>query len=372
MKQENEKKIKTPEVKNEQVNPTPPAQEQPVANTSTPAAEAAPSGSETNANPAPATTPVENHQPKIQEEVIYNIKEDKGGNIFGVIFFFAIIFAALYFLPTISSTLGKYIPWIKTIRINQPAPTVEKKPEEKEEKENKEKLYDLNGFVSDAGIDNLQLGNFVKDNNTGENKLSFYILNNGDEPFIFNDNTKFFIDLYDDEKYVSSALVYSYKDIGPKESIDFSVIISANSYNKANKFKIVRKNKNEYKAINITKQEGEYKKLTCTYGNNTIEYFFIDKYLEVINDNFTENRSNLNYAQDIEKYRNEGQRFNDIKGIDYNVIESNEGFNVKTRVELQNINDVDLKKLAIYKYFSYHKENKVVSFEMTSLGYDCN
>ena len=327
-------------------------------------------------NPTPVAeiteAPVEPSKPKIQDEVIYKIKEDKGGNLFGVILFFAIMFAALYYLPTISEIASEYIPGISKIKKNKPIGQNETPDQKEPTEEQDDGLMDLNGFVSNAGIDNLLLGNFVKDNKNGLNKLTFYILNDGNDVFIFNDNTKFYIDLYQDNTYLSSALVYSYKNISSKESIDFSVTLPIETYKRANKFKIVRKNKSDYPSITITNQEGEYKKLECRLNNNIIDYYFIDNFLEVINDTYTESITNPNYNQDLEKYRNEANKFSAIPSIDYNLIESTEGFNVKTRVDLKDINDSDLNKLAIYKYFAYHKEDKVVSFEMTSLGYDCS
>ena len=383
MNQENEKQISNPDVNKEQTiesssnteNTNLDSQERPapIRAESAQIVETSPTASSVMPE-EPTEAPIDNHQPKIQDEVLFNIKEEKDGSILGVLFFFIVIFIALYFLPTISNELSKFIPWINNTSETQTAKKTSEEPKESEKttEQKKEVLYDLNGFVSNAGIDDLQLGNFVKDNNTGVNKLNFYILNNGDNVFIFNDNTKFFIDLYEGEKYLSSALVYSYKDIGPKESIDFSVTLLGETYKKANKFKIVRKNRNEYNTVNLSKQEGEYKILTCTLNNNTIEYLFIDNYLEVINDNYTENRDNPNYDQDIANYRNEGTKYDTIPSIDYNVIETNEGFNIKTKIDLQGINDSEMKKLAVYKYFSYHKESKVVSFEMISLGYKCS
>lgn len=319
-------------------------------------------------------TPVVSNTPKVEEQVLYNIKEDKGGNPIGVLLFFAAIFVGIYFLPTISKELSKFIPGINSISSPSPISQTENKEKEKKTK-NKEKesdLYDLNGAISNAVIDKIQLGNFVKDNKTGDNRLDFYILNNSEDVFTFNDNTKFYLDLYNNQTYISSALVYSYKDIAPKESINFSVIISNDAYKRANKFKIVRKNTNEYDSVQLNKQEGDYRILNCRYKNNNINYYFLNNYLEIIEDTYNENKNNINYYQDLEKYRKDATIFESYPNIDYNVIESSEEFNVKTRLELEKINDSDLKRLAIYKYFSYHKESKVVSFEMTSLGYSCS
>lgn len=337
-----------------------------------PATQAAPVSNVENG--AVEVTPVVSNTPKVEEQVLYNIKENKGGNPFGVILFFAAIFVGVYFLPAISEELSKIIPGINSVSGPSPISQTEKKEEKKkpEEKEKENDLYDLNGAISNAIIDKIQLGNFVKDNKTGDNRLDFYILNNGEDVFTFNDNTKFYLDLYNNQTYISSALVYSYKDIAPKESINFSVIISNDAYKRANKFKIVRKNTNEYDSVQLNKQEGDYRILNCSYKNNSINYYFLNNYLEIIEDTYNENKNNLNYYQDLEKYRNDATIYESYPDIDYNVIESSEEFNVKTRLELEKINDSDLKRLAIYKYFSYHKESKVVSFEMTSLGYSCS
>ena len=371
MNQENGNQVVTPE---NNTNQTPVAAPTEAQNTvAKPPVEPAPAPVAEPIPAAPAPAPqVESNQPKVQDEVIYKIKEEKGGNILGVIIFFAIMFAALYYLPNISDYAGKYIPGLNKNTNTPSTPTPDKEEKNKTDQDQEDNLLDLNGFVSNASIGNLQLGNFVKDNNDGNNKLDFYILNNGDELFVFNDNTKFYLDLYEDNRYLSSSLVYSYSSIGSKQSINFSIILPADTYKKANKFKIVRKDKSDYNPVTLTKQEGEYKKLVCSFNNDTIEYYFIDKYLEIINETYTESISNPNYTQDLEKYRNEASKYTAIPSIDNNIIESTDGFTIKTRIELQNINDSDLQRLATYKYFSYHKEDKVVSFEMEALGYNCS
>ncbi len=320
--------------------------------------------------------PANNNNPKIKEQVIYQMKEDKGGHPLGVLLFFVVILAAIFFLPEITDYIGKFLPGLvstSTLKNNNNEVTEENPKEEAKEAHKEEaKLFDLNGSISNATIGELQLGNFVKDNLSGDKSLKFYVLNNSDNTFSFNDSTKFYIDLYKNDTYLSSVLVYSYEDIGSKQSKDFSVTISNDSYNKANKFKITRKSKSDYPSVNLKKSQEDYKILTCTYNNNTIDYYFIGSYLEKIEDTISENTSNVNYAADLMKYKDEANRFSTIDAIDYNVIEASNEFAIKIQIDLSKINDVELYNLAIYKYFNYHKESTVVSYEMKALGYTCS
>jgi hypothetical protein len=311
------------------------------------------------------------HNPKVNDQVIMEMPKEKDGSVLGILFFFGVIVVFVFFLPNVNKFLGKIFPSLDpTSRMVLPKP-VEPVEEDKEKKE-EIKYYQMDGMISDAKIDDLSLVNFVKDNNDGIEKIKFYLLNNGGESFNFNDKTKFFLDFYDNNSYLSSVLVYSYDPIASKESKDFTINVSKSIYNKANKFTITRKKTNDYNEVTLNKVEGDYKILTCTFGNLSTNYYFIDNYLEEIVESYTETNDVSTYSEDLLKYNNLASKYQGISSISYDVIESENNFVAKTNIKLKDLNDVDLTKLATYRYFPYHKESKVVAYEMNALGYNCS
>ena len=305
---------------------------------------------------------------KVHDQVILNIKEEKGGNIFGVIFFFVIILSAVYFLPTIYNNIGLYIPFLGSKE--KPIDNTNKELPVLPDKEDENK-YPLDGNLSEAKIDGLSFGNFVKSNSNGYT-LSFYIINNEDNTFTFDDNTKFYLELYEDSDYISSALVYSYEPIGFKDTKNFELEISKNAYNKANKFKILRRSKSEYPNVELKSSDGEYKVLSCTRKNRELKYYFIDNYLEKIDDIYTEQANSSTYSSNLEKYNSYKEEYDSIEAMDYNIIETTDNFVAKLEIDLSKINDKDINRLAKYEYFAHHKELAVVAFDMKAKGYTCS
>lgn len=311
------------------------------------------------------------HNPKVNDQVISELPKEKDGSIIGIVLFIGLIALFVFFLPNINKFLAKFFPSLDPeSQIVAPAPA---EPEEEEpEKKDDIVYYEIDGTISNAKIDELSLGNFVKDNNDGVEKIKFFLLNNGESVFTFNDRTKFFLDFYENNSYISSVLVYSFEPIASKETKDFTINISKNLYNKANKFTITRKKTSDYPQVTLNKVEGDYKILTCTFGKDEVNYYFIDNYLESIVESYKESNEVETYADDLLQYNSLKSKYQGINAISYDVIEADNSFEARTTIKLKDISDVDLTKLATYKYFPYHKESDVVAYEMSSLGYTCS
>ncbi len=366
----------TEEVKNDTVN-TPSTE---VTATEAPTTEAPKSVPTTEAPavvPGPATpTQVAEkpHQPKVEEQVIYNIKQEKGGNILGVLIFFAIIFAAVYYLPDIYKNIGKYIPALGSKEIEMKPLDPNNTPKEEPEKpvENEIEIYKLNTNANDAKIDDLTFGNFIKTEEGNKYILKFYIINSSDSTFTFDNTTKFYLDLYQDNNYLKSLLVYSYEPILAKATKEVSFELSKEVYTKFNGFSVVRKSSTDIPDVELKETEGDYKILKCKNNITTTKYFFINNYLEKIEDNYTESINELTYTEDLEYYRNLGTSYEEINGMEPFIVETNEGFTFTVKLNLFDMNDSDVYKLANYKFFNFHKESKEIYFEMTALGYTCS
>ena len=323
--------------------------------------------------PAPAQpVATEQHVPKIEDKVIYNIKQEKGGNILGVIFFFAVILSAVYFLPDIYKNIGKYIPGLGSQEIAI-VPRKEENDEKDKDKKEETTIYKLNGDLKDVKFENLSFGNFIKTEESGKYWFKFYIINDSEKAFVFDSNTKFYIDLYQNNTYLKSLLVHSFEQINSKATKEFAFEIDKSIYSKVDGFLILRKNKSEIPDINLETTEGDYKILVCKDNSNyTTSYYFLNNYLEKIEDTYVEKNTEATYSDDLNYYRNLGLSYEQIQGMEYYIVETTAGFVLKLTLNLNEMNESDLYKLANYKYFNHNKESKEVAFEMTALGYTCS
>lgn len=318
------------------------------------------------------------HNPKVNDQVLVEMKPEKDGNLIGVILFFGLIGAFLFFLPNIGQFIGTIFPSlaqgepIYIIPKNNENQEETKKEEKDPDKEEKKELYDIDSLVSNAAMDNIKLGNFVKDQKEGKYIMKFYLLNDGETAFSFDDKSKFFIDFYENDKYISSVIIYTFDVIASKESKDYEVVIPKRVYDKANKFMLSRKKTAEYPNITLKKTDGDYKILTCTYDYDKVEYFFIDNYLERIEETYKVDNNVPAYTTLLQEKQSLSNVYKDIPAIEHDVIESSTNFVAKTTISLKDIDDSTLNRLSTYKFFAYHKESKVVSYELQSLGYTCS
>lgn len=300
-----------------------------------------------------------------EEKVLYEIKPEKDANPFGVIVFFVIILTFAFFLPDITKYINKLKP-------SAPISSTTKEEEPSEEpKEEEITYYNLDETIREAKIGNLELSNFVKSNNNNNYELTFTIINSSEE--IFSYNKKYYIDFYNDESYLSSSLIHSFEPLAPKAATEFTITLPSRTYNKATKFALVEKSKDDYPEISLSNVEGEYKLLKCTFNNDEITYYFKDDYLENIYEVYKELPTSITYAANLAKYQSLVVKYNSVEGIESTIIETaTDGFTVKNSLILNNIQSTALSDLQEYKYFLYHEKSKVVKYEMTSLGYTCS
>jgi hypothetical protein len=336
-------------------------------------------------NPVPQTNNsntqvTEPHKPKVEEQVIYNIKQEKGGNLFGVLLFFVAILAAVYYLPEIYKNIGKYIPSLGSQEIamkpSKDNDNDNNKGNDDKDKENPEEIviYKMDDNSIEPKIDELSLGNFIKTEAENKYMLKFYVINNSQSTFTFDSNTKFYIDLYHNKTYLKSILVYSFEPIASKATKNLTFELDKSTYSKFNGFSIVRKTTKDIPDVTLKNTDGDYKVLKCINGaNSTLNYYFINNYLEKIEDILSEKMNVSTYYEDLEYYKNLGNTYDGIKGIQSFMVENpNDGFTFSVNIDLSTIEASDLYKLAKYYYFNYHKESKEVVFEMAALGYTCS
>lgn len=311
----------------------------------------------------------ENHEKTFNrdEEVLYTIKEEKEGNPLVIIAVFGIIVMFMLTLPTISKTFKQ------VFGIDLKFFEVQKKPQggnsnTKKEESNKHRFNDSSTRVS---IGNLSMTNFVTAK-TGANtyELNFTIINEGDESYIYD--KKYYVLLYNNESLLYRALIHSYTPLASKAAGELSLTISQNAYTNANAFELVEISETQYPDVITVGISDEYDVLTCTYNDDTMEYYFEDNMLVKFKEKYFVETSEPQYQKNLTYYRNRSEYYNTLKGFNSTFVESSSDFTMITETNLNEVQDIVMNDLKEYRYFKFRTKINVVAFEMNAQGYVCD
>lgn len=311
----------------------------------------------------------ENHEKTFNrdEEILYTIKEEKEGNPLVIIAVFGFIVLFMVSLPTISKTFKKVFGidfnFFEVQKPNQGNVT-----SQNNETEKKHKFNDSSTRVS---IGDLSMTNFVTAK-TGENtyELNFTIINEGDESYIYD--KKYYILLYNNESLLYRALIHSYTPLASKAASELSLTISQNAFTNANAFELVEISETQYPDVITVAVSDEYDVLTCTYNEDTMEYYFEDNMLVKVKEKYFVETDKPQYEKNLSYYRNRSDYYNTLKGFNSTFVETSSDFTMITEASLNDIQDIVMNDLKEYRYFKFRTKINVVAFEMTAQGYVCD
>ena len=148
--------------------------------------------------------------------------------------------------------------------------------------------------------------------------------------------------------------------------------ITKNAYNNADRFRLEELPTASYPEVKTVNVDGEYDVLTCTYNYNTIQYYFKERELYRLHDEYQESITNNNvYAEHKAKYEKDSNKYKTVDSISSIFVETEEDFRMINDFELKNLNDITMSKLRTYRFFRFKENIKTVSFEMEAQGYTC-
>ena len=78
------------------------------------------------------------------------------------------------------------------------------------------------------------------------------------------------------------------------------------------------------------------------------------------------------YQEDYEDYKGYSYKYNQINGFESTFVETSEDFTMIATGNLNQIQDITMSDLKVYKFFKYRTNSRVVAFEMSALGYTCD
>ena len=293
-----------------------------------------------------------------EEKVLYEIKQEAEGNPLVVVAFIVILILFVIFLPQITE---------KTQNFNKKEAPIASNPATQEPVE-EESLY--HGFHEESTIGKLRISNIVTSHINGEYKVSFTLVNESNEPYTFD--KKYYLALYDEELLVYRALIHSYEPIASKAALEVNLVISQKAYNDANKYELQEIVTGRYPTAILQSKEGNYDTLKCTYLNTNITYYFEDKMLIKIKEEYTEQfENNPNYETSKASYIELSNRYKLVNGFTSTIIENPSDFRLLNELDLVTIQNKDLSDLKVYRYFKFREDVNIVAFEMASKGYTC-
>lgn len=291
------------------------------------------------------------------EKVIYEIKQEAEGNPIVVVAFIIILIGFVAVLPIIAEKTNAFKS------NNKPMTTVKAPTKPVEEEETKK------GFHEDATIGDLRIFNLVTSYINDEYKVSFTLVNDGKEAYTFD--KKYYLLLYDEEKLLYRALIHSYEAVASKSAIEMNLVISEKAYNDASKFELEEITTGRYPSTYLTQKEDNYDVLKCSYLKNDITYYFEDKMLIKIKEEYKDSFDNPRYEEEKNKYYGLSTQYKLVNGFTSTFIDNQSDFRLINELDLVTIQNKELSDLKVYKYFKFRESVDVVAFELGSQGYTC-
>jgi len=301
-----------------------------------------------------------------EEKVIYKFKEEKDANPIVALLIIALFVVVIFFLPTISKKLGNIKDFNFSFNTNKTTNTNNQQNEDK-----KNMKYKLNDSLNAAQIGGLSISQLGVGEEYGETFITFTIINKSSESYVFN--KKYYINLYNGDKLLYRALIYSdsMNAIGSYASAELKLPIRSNIKSQINQFDVSEIETGKYNSLSVTKEEGEFKVLTCTYQNNEINYYFLDDHLAKIYETIEEeSKANNNYLSKRNSAIEMVNKYQSL-GLNSHIEERESSFKVINDLDLREIQNITLSSINKHRYFEYGESSKIIYFEMLAMAYSC-
>lgn len=271
---------------------------------------------------------------------------------------FGLIFAFIFFLPTITN----YLKEDKKNTTYETPNTNEKTEEPVLEPEEELTLYTISDSLSITLEDTIEL----KDFSLKDEVLSFQATNNGTSRFDF-DAKNYFLELYTDDNTLLERILLD-DIIARDSSITVNLSLEKSITNTAEKILFVQKEISDYPNITLSKNDLEEEVLVCSNDIETLSYKFKNEKLYEINDNVSVNSTNDDYTTLVNEWKTKSETLNNLEGITSVFVNTGTNFVVNTSIDLA---DAKISNTDSKYYFANQSLAKVVNFEMEARGFSC-
>ena len=287
----------------------------------------------------------------------------KKNNIGRVIFIFIAFILVVYYIDDISvffnNLLGRKTPSTISSNANNNNNNNNNNSNENENKEETE-YYTYSNDLK-INFENLTIDNF----NINKNVLSFDINNLTLETIDVGDQN-IFLETFDENKTMIDRFKLDINTVANNSKISLNLDIKKDF----NYLTIKELKEEEYPPIVLDANDNGESTIVCKKDKETITYTFKDASLVKINHKIIDNEINgVNYNTNLNSYQSKVNSYKQIEGVDATFTSSLNGYNVDVTLDLAK---VDLSKINEKYYYAYHKDAKIINYEMTTYGFTCN
>ena len=290
------------------------------------------------------------------------IFESKKKSAIGTIVILGIFILAVIFLPDISEYVNKYI---------NPTPGTTSKPTIPNKKPNtppKDNDDNFTAFVDNLKItnDDITISNFVIDeiNLT----ISYDVTNN------LNDSENmealnYYLEIYNKEQTLIERVKLANEFILNSGAFTtFKRNITTESATTIGFIAIIKKTINDYPLVELTNSEGGTGNMVCSNAHEKVTYKFNEEKLKEVTHEASYLNTETNYQTLYEANKLKANNYNSKLGIASTFFEHENGYNITTIV---NLNEIDRTYIFNADSFKIDTEPKVVKFEMEAQGFKC-
>lgn len=292
---------------------------------------------------------------ELKPTTLFTIKEKKG-NVFVLIFIFAIFLSVVYFLPNLSLLYEKYVKG--QIGNNVIA--------------NKDSHGSSGGFNEEQEIKYILSENPIIENKElkinnitfADNNLSYSVNNTTGFEINFK-NKKYFLEVYDISDVLVARIKIAEDDFAIDETKNYNYPVQAEGISYV-LFKDLKVEDYPEESINLENGVGT---LVCEKTDSQITYTFNNDGLTKIMETATFRTTDSDYATKLMNYQNKVSTYNSYTGVTSN-ISSVEG-NIVYSITIDRIDNNTINKINSANYYNAKTGVNVVKFEMEARGYIC-
>ncbi len=290
------------------------------------------------------------------------IFESRRKSSIGTVLILGIFILAVIFLPDISEYVNKYINQTPG---TTPKPTT---PNNKPNTPPKDNDDNFTAFVDNLKItnDDITISNFVIDevNLT----ISYDVtnnLNNSENMEALN----YYLEIYNTEQTLIERVKLANEiTLSNGAFTTFKRNITTESATTIGFIAIIKKTINDHPLVELTNNEGGIGSMVCSNAHEKVTYKFNEEKLKEVTHEASYLNTETNYQALYEANKLKANNYNSKLGIASTFFEHENGYNITTIV---NLNEIDRTYIFNADSFKIDTEPKVVKFEMEAQGFKC-
>lgn len=293
--------------------------------------------------------------------------ENRRKSSLGILIILSIFVLVVIFLPQISEYVDAYLHPVAPPTVNPGnTPNNPNNPSEDDEPNYADTFYALADNLK-IERDDITIDEFMLDSEA--HTLSFKVTNNTNNYIILGD-LGYYMELYSTEQTLLARIkLTGDTSVMSKYSQTLKKEISKEISEKVKSLVLVKKNINDYPAVDINTLEDGTGVLVCTKNHEKVTYKFNNGNLKEVMSEISYLKADDGYEESYKNNKNLSNTYNGKTGVSSTFFEYQEvGYNITTSVNLK-----EAGRLYIFNADSFLLDTvpKVVSFEMEAQGFSC-